>query len=138
MLLFQNHTEGINLSRNERIRIMTKNVCRKFRCSLYLILFFLLLICLSSCYPEFKNPIPPPAELKADHQVLGTWVRTYKVDQDEYKDQLSIFQRSSGWIDAVWIYDIDKKDSTDGVSLLVLEGYSTSVMLQLELDTSRI
>jgi len=109
---------------------MTRNVCDRFRSSLYLMLSLLLSISLASCYPEFKNPIPPPPELKADHQILGTWVRMYKVDQSEYKEQLSIFSRSNGWIDAVWIYDIDKKESTDGVSLLVFEGYSTSVNKQ--------
>jgi len=109
---------------------MVRNVRDKFRSSLCLILSLLLLICLASCYPEFKNPIPPPAELKADPQILGTWVRTYKAGQSEYKEQLSIFQRSNGWIDAVWIYDIDKKESTDGISLLVLEGYSASVNKQ--------
>lgn len=93
-------------------------------------LSLLLFISLASCYPEFKNPIPPPPELKADPQILGTWVRMYKVDQSEYKEQLSIFSRSNGWIDAVWIYDIDKKESTDGVSLLVFEGYSVSVNKQ--------
>ena len=110
--------------------MMTRNVCDRFRRSLYLMLSLLLFISLASCYPEFKNPITPPLELKADPQILGTWVRMYKVDQSEYKEQLSIFSRSNGWIDAVWIYDIDKKESTDGVSLLVLEGYSVSVNKQ--------
>lgn len=109
---------------------MTNNVRDKYRCSLYSVLSLLLLISLVSCYPEFKNPISPPPELKADPQILGTWVRTYKVDQSEYKEQLSIFPRSSGWIDVVWIYDIDKKESVDGINLLVLEGYSTSVNKQ--------
>jgi hypothetical protein len=110
--------------------MMTRNVCDRFRSSLYLMLSLLLSVSLGSCYPAFKNPIPPPPDLKADHQILGTWVRMYKVDQSEYKEQLSIFSRSNGWIDAVWIYDIDKKESTDGVSLLVLEGYSVSVNKQ--------
>jgi hypothetical protein len=88
------------------------------------------LISLASCYPEFKNPIPPPPELKADNQILGTWVRTFKADQTEYKEQLSIFPRSSGWIDVVWIYDIDRKGPGDGINLLVFEGYSTSVNKQ--------
>lgn len=109
---------------------MARNVCDKFRSSLYLMLSLLLLISLPSCYPEFKNPIPPPPELKVDSQILGTWFRTFKADQREYKEQLSIFPRSSGWIDAVWIYDIDKEPSTDGINLLVLEGYSTSVNKQ--------
>ena len=109
---------------------MTRPVCGRFRRSLYVILSLLLFIALASCCPIFKNPIPPPAELKADPQILGTWVRTYKVNQSEYKEQLSIFSRSNGWIDVVWIYDIDKKESIDGVSLLVLEGYSASVNKQ--------
>ena len=93
-------------------------------------LSLLLSISLASCYPEFKNPITPPLELKADPQILGTWVRMYKVDQSEYKEQLSIFSRSNGWIDAVWIYDIDKKESTDGINVLIFEGYSTSINKQ--------
>jgi len=78
----------------------------------------------------FKNPIPPPAELKADPQILGTWVRTFKADQHEYKEQLSIFPRSSGWIDVVYIYDIESEGSADGINLLVFEGYSASVNKQ--------
>ena len=106
--------------------MLTRNVCDGFRRSLYLILSLLLLLSLASCCPTFKNPIPPPAELKADPQILGTWVRTYTVNHSESKEQLSIFRRSSGWIDAVWIYE----ESTDGISLLVLEGYNTSVNKQ--------
>ena len=110
--------------------MVTRNVRDRYQSSFYLMLLLLLLIGLASCYPEFKNPIPPPPEPKADPQILGTWVRTYKGDQSEYKEQVSIFPRRNGWIDAVWIYDIDKKESTDGVNLLVLEGYSTSVNKQ--------
>ena len=109
---------------------MSNNTYTKLQGSFYLILSLLLLICLVSCYPEFMNPIAPPAELKADPQILGTWVRTYKADDSEYKEQLSVFPRSNGWIDVVWIYDIDKKESTDGVNLLILEGYNTSVNRQ--------
>jgi len=108
---------------------MPRKVCDKFRSSLYLILSLLLLIFLASCYPVFKNPIPPPPKLKADHQILGTWVRTTKSGS---KEQLSIFQRkrSSGWIDVVYIYEIDSKTSGDGITVLVLEGYRTSVNRQ--------
>jgi hypothetical protein len=109
---------------------MARNVFDKFRSSLYLILPLLLLICLASCCPVFQNPIPPPSELKADHQILGTWVRTFKGGQHESKEQLSIFQRSSGWIDVVYIYDIESEVSADGINLLVFEGYSTSVNKQ--------
>ena len=106
---------------------MTRNVFDKFRSSLYLILSLLLIICLASCYPEFKNPIPPPPELKADHQILGTWVGT---KYSGSKEQLLIFQRSSGWIDLVFIFNIDMKESKDGIDVLVFEGYSTSVNKQ--------
>jgi len=108
--------------------IMKRNVFDKFRSSLYLILLLLLFISLASCYPTFKHPIPPPPELKADRQILGTWVRTTKSGS---KVQLSIFQRrSSGWVDVVYIYDIDSKVSRDGINVLIFEGYSTFVNKQ--------
>jgi hypothetical protein len=103
---------------------MSRNVCEKFRSLLYSILSLFLLVSLASCYPEFKNPIPPPPELKADHQILGTWVITTKSGS---KQQLSIFQRGSGWIDVVYIYDIHSDVSMDGINVLIFEGYSTSV-----------
>jgi len=106
---------------------MTRNVCDKFRSSLYLILCLILIISLASCYPEFKNPIPPPPKQKADHQILGTWVRTTKSTS---KEQLSIFQRSSGWIDVVYIQHIDSNESEDGINVAVLEGYTTFVNKQ--------
>ncbi len=110
--------------------MIRRNIENNFKSSLYLMLLLFLLVYLASCYPEFKNPIPPPPELKPDNKILGTWIRTCKSDQDEYKEQVSIFPRSSGWVDVVWIYDIDKKGSGDGINLLILEGYSTSVKKQ--------
>ena len=106
---------------------MKRNVYHKFRSSLYLILSLLLLICLASCFPEFKNPIPPPAELKADHQILGTWVGT---KYSGSKEQLLIFQRSSGWIDLVFIFNIDRKAAKDGIDVNIFEGYSTFINKQ--------
>jgi hypothetical protein len=90
------------------------------------LVFLSLLVCLllASCLPGFKNPIPPPLELKADPQILGTWV---SATSEGSKQQLSIFERSSGWIDVVFIYQIDSRLSTDGISVLILEGYSTSI-----------
>lgn len=102
---------------------MARNVWAKCRGLLFLVSCLLLSVSLTSCYPEFKNPIPPPSELRADPQVLGTWVRT----TDTSKEQLSIFQRSTGWIDAVYINDINSTDSQKGINVLVTEGYSTSV-----------
>ncbi|TKJ32612.1 MAG: hypothetical protein CEE38_22875 [Planctomycetes bacterium B3_Pla] len=43
---------------------------------------------------------------------------------------MSIFKRSSGWIDLVFIFNIDEKESKDGIDVLVLEGYSTFVNKQ--------
>ena len=103
---------------------MIRKVFDWFRSSLYLILSLLILISVASCYPEFKNPIPPPSELRADHQILGTWIR--KTESDS-KEQLSIFQRSSGWIDVVYINDIDSKESQNGINVGIFEGYSTFV-----------
>jgi hypothetical protein len=109
---------------------MATNVCDRSRGSLYLVLSLLLLICLASCYPTFKNPIPPPAKLKADHRILGTWVRT--TDKSGSKQQLCIFRRSSGWIDVVVISNIDSNVSINGpgINVFVLEGYSTFVNKQ--------
>ncbi|NOR67154.1 MAG: hypothetical protein GQ528_07345 [Woeseiaceae bacterium] len=103
---------------------MARNVRDRFQSSLYSILCLLLSISLGSCYPEFKNPIPPPPELKADRQILGTWVGA---EYSGSKEQLSIFERSSGWIDVVYINDIDSKESQKGINVIVFEGYSTSV-----------
>ena len=110
-----------------KILIMARNVCDKLRGSFYLILSLLLLICLASCYPEFKNPIPPPPGLKADPRILGTWIRT---NEEGSKEQLLFFQRSSGWIDVIMIDEIDSKESEDGINVLVLEGYNAPVNKQ--------
>jgi len=111
---------------------MTRKVCDRFRRSLYLMFSLVLFVALGSCCPIFKNPIPPPPELKADQQILGTWVRTAKVGQyeSESKEQLCIFPRGSGWIDVVYIYDIDREEPGDGINVLIFEGYSTSVNKQ--------
>jgi hypothetical protein len=117
----------MNSSTNWGILIMTRKIYDKFRGFLYSIPCSLLLVSLASCYPKFKNPIPPPSKLKADSQILGTWVRTNESDS---KQQLLIFQRSSGWIDVIQINDIDSKESESGISVVVFEGYSTSVNKQ--------
>ncbi len=109
---------------------MARNVCDRFRGWVYLVSSLVLLICLASCYPTFKNPIPPPPKIKTDHQMLGTWVRT--TDESGSKQQLCIFPRSSGWIDVVVITNIDSNVSIDGpgINVFVLEGYSTFVNKQ--------
>jgi len=105
---------------------MTRRTYSSFRGPSYLTLL-LLLVSLVSCCPAFKNPLPLPPEPKADNTILGTWVRAFKPDEQGSREQLSIFARSSGWIDVVFIYDIDTQTSADGVSVLTFEGYSTSV-----------
>jgi hypothetical protein len=109
---------------------MGRNVCDRLRRVFPVTLSLLLLTALASCQPLFTHPLPPPRELKADNQILGTWTTTFKVDKHESKAQLSIFPRGSGWIDAMYIYDIDCERPGDGLSFLVFEGYSTSVNKQ--------
>jgi hypothetical protein len=104
--------------------IMTRDIIEKSRGLPYLIVPILLSVSLASCYPEFKNPIPPPAELKADPQILGTW---YLTNQSDSKMQMFIFQRSNGWIDLVSIENIDSKESNDGITVSIMEGYSTFI-----------
>jgi hypothetical protein len=89
-----------------------------------LYIFFLGLFLLGSCYPEFRNPIPPPSELKADNKLTGTWKRT---TESGTREHLCVFERQSGWLDVVYIYDINSKYSSDGINVLIFEGYNTNV-----------
>ena len=73
---------------------MTRKVRGTFRDSHHFVAAGFLLFLLASCFPLFKNPIPPSSEPKADQRILGTWVRT--TDESGSKQQLLIFQRSSG------------------------------------------
>ena len=81
-------------------------------------------IFLTSCTPEFRNPLPAPKNLMPDEEILGTW---YSTPTAEDEAQVSVLPRKSGWIDVVWIYDINSHTSTDGINMLVFEGYTTSV-----------
>jgi hypothetical protein len=103
---------------------MLRNIYAKFRMLHSLILSFLLLSCLTSCYPFSKNPLPLPSELKADPNILGTWFMTSKSGS---KTQMSIFQRNNGWIDVVSIENIDDEKSANGITVSVMEGYNTAV-----------
>ena len=80
-------------------------------------------VIITSCYPEFMHPIPPPKQLNPDSKILGLWFRTTEND----KQQLSIFPRKNGWVDIVYVYDINSKTSEDGINILVFEGYTTFV-----------
>jgi hypothetical protein len=101
---------------------MLKNVYKKYYQFLYLFLF--LSICLTSCYPFFKNPLPPPSELKVDPQLSGAWILT---TQSGHKQELFIFPRSTGWFDLLYVSNIDGEDSSKGIEVSIMEGYGTSV-----------
>jgi hypothetical protein len=76
-----------------------------------------------SCQPEFVNPLPLPAEPKVDIQITGFWWRTTEGDDQ----QLLVYPRKDGWVDIIYVYDINSKLSADGVSVLIFEGYTTSL-----------
>ena len=75
-----------------------------------------------SCAPRFKHPLPAPENLKPDRTVSGLWFRKTQND----RQQLSVFPRKDGWVDIVYIYDIESRTSADGINVLVFEGYTTS------------
>jgi hypothetical protein len=78
---------------------------------------------LAACVPEFKNPLPAES-LTPDERILGVW---HSSEGGEHEEQLSIFPRRSGWIDVVWIYDINSDTSVSGINMLVFEGYAADV-----------
>ena len=86
-------------------------------------LLILMTVVFSSCAPRFKHPLPAPENLKPDHTISGQWFRKTQND----RQQLSVFPRKDGWIDIVYIYDIESKTSEDGINVLIFEGYTTSV-----------
>lgn len=101
---------------------MLKNVYKKYHRFLYLFLF--LSICLTSCYPFFKNPLPAPADLKIDFQLSGAWILT---TQSGHKQEMFVFPRSTGWFDMLYVSNIDGEDSSNGIEVSVMEGYCTSI-----------
>lgn len=82
---------------------------------------------LASCCPVFENPLPVSPEPKADSQLLGTWFRTSKAGEEPSGEQVSIFRRSSGWIDVVHLSWADGEEAEGGVGVLVFDGYCTTI-----------
>lgn len=82
---------------------------------------------LASCCPVFENPLPVSPEPKADSQLLGTWFRTSKAGEEPSAEQVSIFRRSSGWIDVVYLSWANGEQAEGGVGVLVFDGYCTTV-----------
>jgi len=80
-----------------------------------------LVLIATSCVPEFKNPLPPPADGKADEAILGVWETP--PDEDEAR-QVSIFPNKSGGIDVVWIADMN---SGEGLTVSVFTGHTTRI-----------
>jgi len=84
-------------------------------------------VSLASCCPVFENPLPVSPEPKADGQLLGTWFRTSKAGEEPSGEQVSVFRRSSGWIDVVYLSWADGEEAEGGVGVLLLDGYCTIV-----------
>jgi hypothetical protein len=79
----------------------------------------------TSCVPAFKNPLPAPKEMKPDAALLGSWESVPK--KGEGKSQVSFFGRKSGWIDIVFINDVNGTSSTDGVNISIYEAYTATI-----------
>ncbi|MBN2133707.1 MAG: hypothetical protein JW741_29670 [Sedimentisphaerales bacterium] len=81
-----------------------------------------LVLIATSCVPEFKNPLPPPADGKADETILGVWETPPGEGND--RQQISIFANKSGGLDVICIADID---SDEGLSVSVFRGHTTRI-----------
>lgn len=75
--------------------------------------------------PEFKNPLPTE-DLTVDEAILGVW---HLQDTDE-EIQLIVYPRKSGWVDLVWIFNINSDSCEDGVTVVVFEGFSAEINQQ--------
>lgn len=93
------------------------------------VLVCLNLAILTSCFPRFQNPLPVPTQLKADSNILGSWVTQPKKSRRQSEDDkqyLHIYARNSGWVDIVYV-------ASEGIgndkqySALVFEGYTVQV-----------
>ena len=85
--------------------------------------FITILLFLSSCYPVFMNPLPYRSGDSIDKALLGNWV-IYK--EDVLKDQLCITPRKDGWMNIIYIYDIDRK-CKEILNLISFEGYVSKI-----------
>ncbi len=74
-----------------------------------------------SCVPEFTNPLPRDRDLKCDLDILGNWVSKGEKGIDK---QISIFPRKSGWVDVIYVCNINSDSLWDGMTFFVFEGYS--------------
>jgi len=80
---------------------------------------------LMGCLPGFENPLPSD-DLTVDKAILGVW----HLEGSRDEQQLNIFPRKSGWVDVAWIYDINSDSSTDGINVIVFEGYVVEIERQ--------
>jgi hypothetical protein len=78
----------------------------------------------TSCYPEFKNPLSPPEKTESDREIIGNWSRLSETGGKEF---VCVFPRKSGWIDIIYIYEIESDVSIDGPNVLVYEGFTSIV-----------
>lgn len=77
----------------------------------------------SACVPVFDNPLPVSPEMTADAALVGTWSG---INGDDGGSQLSIYPRRSGWLDILFVTDLDGA-SDDGVRVQHYDGYTTAI-----------
>jgi len=76
-----------------------------------------------ACLPEFRNGLPRDPGVQTYDRLAGSW---YCVTEND-RQELSIYPRKSGWVDIVYVYDIESSTSRDGINVLVFEGYSVTL-----------
>ena len=103
---------------------MVSETNKKSRNMLYLIFFSLLFFSLTSCFPFFKYPLPKQPNSKSDPQLMGAWILT---TQTGHKIYMFIFPRNSEWFDLLCISNMDGEDSSMGINISIMEGYSTLI-----------
>jgi len=104
--------------------VVGSRIMKIFKLGWTLILAGMVMIYSISCLPTFSNPLPIPQDIKPDSMILGTWIST---DKSKDGSQVSFFARKSGWIDIVYIYDINSTSSIDGINFMTFEGYTVNV-----------
>lgn len=83
-----------------------------------------LLVLAAGCIPEFTNPLPPPDKLEPDRDLLGGWTQTEKSGTE---NQVLFYSRPTGWIDVLYLMDVNSGSKDSGLDWAVYEGYSSAL-----------
>jgi len=90
---------------------------------LFIVVIVSLIISTISCYPIFENPLPRDPAVQVDTALLGDWV---VYENGTLKNQLSIGPQQGGWLNIVYIYDIDENHH-EKLNLMTFRGYISAL-----------